>query len=328
MTTLLILAHLAGCADIDPSLPLGADHGDAPLADLPAEVVDTGEVTEPQPWTTTIDEATDTAIRHGVDPKLLIYKDLLPFRVHAGEAQMEWGFIEQTEAATFMVTFVSAQTGELLALRSTPSANILAFLDEIGLSSDVAYGSTPGDYDSFPWGWRLPFEATASSRSAWMTYGHGCGLHSGYDAYATDWDPGDEGHLLESPASCWVTSTSYSSSYGNQVVAECGDAGSGRRYYFRVAHLRDTPLVSVGTWAGKGRNLGYMGSTGYSTAPHVHFVVYRGTMSGSRVTSGGSLPISRWPSTSDGLCDGDLSAWSFATCSALSIGRTYTDGCP
>lgn len=272
----------------------------------------------------TLDAAQELAFKYGVNPTSLIYADLLPYAISVDTAEMQWGFIEALTEDVFRVTFVSKESGELLSLREVPHLYILDFIEQNHIGGAVSYSSTANDYDSFPWSWRLPFE---SSSNAVMTCGYGCGYHTGNDAYATDWDPGNEGHLLESVASCWVQSTAYSSSYGNQVVAECGDAGSGRRYYYRVAHMRDTPLVSAGQWIGKGRNLGYMGSTGWATGAHVHYVVYRGTMSSSSLTSGSSIPISQWPSSSDGLCDSDLSAYSFNT-SSLSLGSTQTDGCP
>ncbi|MCW1929795.1 MAG: M23 family metallopeptidase [Candidatus Kerfeldbacteria bacterium] len=273
----------------------------------------------------TLEEATYIAFENGVNAHLLVYKELMPSVVVGEEVQMDWGFIEEYPNDIFHITFIDYESGKLLQFRGDPWQNILDFITQNNIGSDVAYSSTPNAYDSFPWGWRLPFE---SSSNVWMTCGYGCGYHTGNDAYATDWDPGNEGHLLESAASCWVTSVSTSTSYGNQVVAECGDAGSGQRYYYRAAHLRDTPLVSVGQWIGKGRNIGYMGSTGWATGAHVHYVVYRGVMSGSSLTSGSSLPISRWPSSSDSLCDGDLSSYNFNTSSFLSIGSTGTSGCP
>ena len=61
---------------------------------------------------------------------------------------------------------------------------------------------------------------------------------------------------------------------GNYVVIDHdvnskSDSGFSTRYL----HMRDTPLVSAGQSVRQGDQLGWMGSTGNSTAPHLHFGV-------------------------------------------------------
>lgn len=270
------------------------------------------------------DAALEAAAALGVDVDALIYADQLPWVVSEGEAMMTPGFIELTEAGS-LVTQLDPDTLEPLVLREPPAPNIQDFLDATGLELTAAtFGSARNTYDSFPWSWRLPFE---SSSAAWLTAGYGHGSAYG-ESYATDWDPGNAGHLLESPASCWVVYTSYNASWGNQVVAQCGSAGGGRNYYYRTAHMRSTPLVSVGSWIGKGTNLGYMGATGNATGAHVHFTVYRAAShSGGSFTNWDTVPINRWPSSSDSICNGALSGYNFNT-SMQNIGATQTNGCP
>lgn len=77
-------------------------------------------------------------------------------------------------------------------------------------------------------------------------------------------------------ASGIVRSNGYSKSAGN-YVSILGDDGWFYRYYHQVQR---SPLV-VGTHVNAGDLVGYVGSTGNSTGPHLHFQVDRGSASSS-----------------------------------------------
>ena len=72
--------------------------------------------------------------------------------------------------------------------------------------------------------------------------------------------------IVASDSGSVITST-FSSSYGNYVVINHG--GGNTTLY---AHMSST-AVSVGASVAQGDTIGYVGSTGWSTGPHLHFEV-------------------------------------------------------
>jgi murein DD-endopeptidase MepM/ murein hydrolase activator NlpD len=59
--------------------------------------------------------------------------------------------------------------------------------------------------------------------------------------------------------------------YGNMVVIDHGG------YQTLYAHFRDAPSVSEGQSVSGGAVIGYMGNTGFSTGPHLHFEIRHGS---------------------------------------------------
>ena len=57
--------------------------------------------------------------------------------------------------------------------------------------------------------------------------------------------------------------------YGNYVIIDHGNG-----YQTLYAHMSKV-LVAKGQWVSQGTRIGLVGSTGYSTGPHLHFTVYK-----------------------------------------------------
>jgi murein DD-endopeptidase MepM/ murein hydrolase activator NlpD len=106
----------------------------------------------------------------------------------------------------------------------------------------------------------------------------GCS-YLGYYSYDAAWGcPVHDGLDLAAPL--W---TELKASDGGTVTA-AGWCDCGLGYYVQIdhgngistiyGHMVDQPPVSVGQQVGKGQVIGYIGSTGTSTGPHVHFMLF------------------------------------------------------
>ena len=105
-------------------------------------------------------------------------------------------------------------------------------------------------YLSSAYGWREPPAEGASS------------FHGGVDL------AGAEGTPIYAARSGYVYRNGYTEYNGYYVGVDHGDG-------FATAYLHLTHyIVSVGEYVSQGQVIGYMGSTGVSTGPHLHFTMY------------------------------------------------------
>ncbi len=65
-----------------------------------------------------------------------------------------------------------------------------------------------------------------------------------------------------------VTSATYNEAYGNMVTINHANG-----YSSLYGHMTNY-TVSVGDYVTQGQTIGYVGSTGWSTGPHLHFTIY------------------------------------------------------
>ena len=57
----------------------------------------------------------------------------------------------------------------------------------------------------------------------------------------------------------------------------------------RLCHLKDTPLVKVGDWVTRGQLVGYCGTSGNSSGPHLHYDIFNQNNNWYVYTSGWSI---------------------------------------
>ena len=114
--------------------------------------------------------------------------------------------------------------------------------------------------------WPMPSSGIVTSE-------FGVRLHPVYGVYRQHWGidiQADYGANIIASDSGSVIISDYNSSYGNYVVIDHGNG-----FTTLYAHM-SSRAVSVGAAVGKGQVIGYVGTTGVSTGPHLHFEVSLG----------------------------------------------------
>ena len=103
--------------------------------------------------------------------------------------------------------------------------------------------------------------------------------HAGVDIAAS------QGSTISAAAGGTVQISEHSDSYGNYCVIYHSN-GTSTLY----AHMNSLPAVKVGETVSAGQTIGYVGSTGWATGPHLHFEV--------RVNGATVDPLDYYPGTS------------------------------
>ena len=104
---------------------------------------------------------------------------------------------------------------------------------------------------SSPYGWRAdPFTGVQS-------------FHTGVDMACP------EGTPILAAMSGKISDVGTNRTYGNYIIINHGNG-----YQTLYAHMSKT-IAKKGQWVSQGTKIGLVGSTGYSTGPHLHFMVYK-----------------------------------------------------
>lgn len=115
--------------------------------------------------------------------------------------------------------------------------------------------------DLFKW----PIYGWVTSRYGWRSdpFTGARTFHDGIDIGA------DRGTVIGAAMEGRVVETGYSSSFGNYVLIS---HHSGWMSFY--GHMNSI-VAKMGQWVGIGQKIGYVGNTGYSTGPHLHFSVFK-----------------------------------------------------
>jgi murein DD-endopeptidase MepM/ murein hydrolase activator NlpD len=123
-----------------------------------------------------------------------------------------------------------------------------------GGGSSGLINPVPGAYLTSPYGYRIN---PISGRSE---------LHDGADMGAGCGTP------IRSAASGTVTQAYFNSGYGNRIFVDHGMV-NGSHMVTAYNHMSGF-AASPGQWVGQGQVIGYVGTTGYSTGCHLHFMLW------------------------------------------------------
>ncbi len=180
----------------------------------------------------------------------LLNKEELPGASRSGVARLSSGRAGEGGPS------VNPQPAELFNLVKDLQVNAkargesLAQLKEGLMERNARMAATPSIW---------PTEGVVTSRFGWRWGG-------------SDWHPGidvaaDSGTPIVATATGVVVASGWNGGYGRQVVVDHG-------YGITTSYAHNSEnVVSVGQTVKKGQLVAYMGSTGFSTGPHVHYEV-------------------------------------------------------
>lgn len=137
--------------------------------------------------------------------------------------------------------------------------------DAIAAAAAAAAAGADGDGGASGFAWPCP-----ASRRITSYFGPRTAPVAGASTYHKGIDIGaSTGSAIVASASGVVTTATYSSSAGNYIVISHGSGMA--TVYMHCSAL----YVSVGQQVSKGDTIGAVGSTGYSTGPHLHFGIIK-----------------------------------------------------
>lgn len=166
-------------------------------------------------------------------------------------------------------------------LESEQSKNASAIKDmesELSKILNSSNSDTKVVYDGGPFLWPTPgiTKITSGYGSRWGSFHKGIDISNGQwggrivaiaDGEVTLVKSGCTHDYRKNPLS---TSCSCGGGYGNYIVIDHGKDSKGNRYEAYYAHMQSV-AVSLGQTVKKGQVVGYVGCTGRSTGPHLHF---------------------------------------------------------
>ncbi len=141
---------------------------------------------------------------------------------------------------------------------------IIAELDAINAQWDALMGTGMQDYVGDYFAWPVPGFTWISSKFGWRTLYGRPNYHGGIDIAGA----GIYGKPIIASDTGQVRTAAYNAGgYGNYVIIDHG--GNNWTVYGHMTQY----IVYAGEWVSQGQTIGYVGSTGNSTGPHLHFEI-------------------------------------------------------
>jgi hypothetical protein len=138
---------------------------------------------------------------------------------------------------------------------------------------DVQTAADTGQTFGLPFDVAQPHRVTRSYCPVYDATKDACASHLDYrfhdDRYAIDF-AGGSGLRVLATATGTVSMAMFDPGYGYTV--EIDHEGG---YVTKYGHMRERPLVNFGDQVVAGQQLGFEGTTGKSTGPHIHFALYK-----------------------------------------------------
>ncbi len=176
------------------------------------------------------------------------------------------------------ISYKVAKGDTLATVSAKYGISIEDILDVNDLTSDIIYPGTvlfiPGgklDSESLKKSlgelWMLPLSCSYRITSE---YGYRADPFTGVRSFHTGIDLAvSAGTPIRASMAGKVSTAGWSNTYGNYVIISHSNG-----YQTLYAHMQKY-TVKKGENVSQGQNIGYVGSTGYSTGPHLHFSVYK-----------------------------------------------------
>ena len=180
----------------------------------------------------------------------------------ANQAELE---VQQAEAAALAQKLIDQESEYEAAVQALEEEDARIEQEMKDAQRQLA-AQNAGIVSETGWYWPVPGFYTLTSGFGWRThpvYGTQR-YHNGTDIGGA----GINGTAIGAAKSGVVTTSKYSSSYGNYVVVSHSDG-----YQTLYAHM-SSRAVSEGDIVTQGQTLGYVGTTGVSTGPHLHYEVW------------------------------------------------------
>jgi len=200
-------------------------------------------------------------------------------RIAAVELLIEEQMIAYEELAAEMTRMENEILNRAQSLAALDEARLEAIRElerQARAGNHPGMGGTPARQGtgSFVWPSDFTRNVTSPFGNRARPMGSGYEFHTGIDIAAG----GINNTNVLAAASGYVTFSGWSAGFGNFIMIRHGNLG-GDVYYTAYAHM-NTNLVARGQNVVQGQVIGLVGSTGWSTGPHIHFEIIR---NGTRV---------------------------------------------